>query len=333
MDGPTLVTGATGFIGAELAKTLLARGERVRVIVRSATGLEAVGLAARPGLEVVVGDLLDAGAVARALAGVRRVHHVAGLVSTRRRDERRVWRANHDATLTLLAGVEQAEVERVVYLASIFALGGGRDRRPVAEDVEWDLEDLDVAYVQAKRKAELHVLALRDKGLPVVLVYPCFCYGPGDVRGSSSRLVEAHLSGLLRVAMPGGQNAMDVRDAAVALDRAMRRGRVGERYIVGGENLTYRELGTRLARISGLSPPALTLPAGLAALAGRAAERLFAEPLVDEGAALLAGRFWYYDDSKARRELGHESRPVEETLEDSVAWIRRHRPRRRRPSG
>ncbi len=327
MSEPTLVTGATGFIGSHLARRLVERGERVRLLVRDPERLAAVGLAAGDAVEVARGDLLEPAAVEAALAGVRRVYHVAGLVSTDRRDRERVHRVNHDATVALFDAIRRAgTVERTVYLASIFALGGSEDGRPVDEEVEWNLAGLGVDYVEAKRLAEVHALRCRDQGMPLVFVYPCFCYGPGDVYRSSSRLIDTHLAGLLVVSLPGGQNAMDVRDAAEGLVLGMDRGRLGERYIVGGSNVTYAELGRTLARITGRRPPApVGLPPSLLGLSGWLAERTLRDPPLDAASARLASRTWYYDDRKARRELGHRSRPLEETLRDAVRWIRERR--------
>ena len=322
MDDLTLVTGATGFIGSHLVRALLARGEGVRVLVRGGPErLAPVGLGDEPDLDVAVGDLLDPSTLAPALEGVRRVYHVAGLVTTSRKERDRVHRLNVDATVNLFDAIRRAAVERTVYLASIFALGGGAGGRPADETVAYDLEDLDVDYVRAKRRAELHALRCRDEGMPLVFVYPTFCYGPGDVNRSSSKLIDMHLSGLLMASFRGGQNVMDVRDAARGLVLGMDAGRVGEQYLVGGENLSYERIGAILSSITGRPRPRLAIPAGPARLAGRLAERFLKTPPVDEGSILLASRYWYYDDSKARRELGHSSRPAEQALRDAVEWI------------
>lgn len=324
MSDLILVTGATGFIGAHLVAQLAARGDRVRLLVRSPDRLVRVGLAATDLVEVARGDLVEPASVRAALTGVSRVYHVAGLVSTDRRDRELVHRVNHDATVSLFEEIRRSSsVERTVYLASIFALGGSEGERPVDEEVDWNLADLRVPYVEAKRRAELFALRCRDDGMPLVFVYPCFCYGPGDVNRSSSRLIEMHLAGLLLASLPGGQNAMDVRDAAAGLVLGMDRGRLGERYIVGGVNATYAELGRVLAGVTGRRPPSrLRVPPALLRLAGRVAERALRDPPVDAASALLAERRWFYDDRKARRELGYDSRPLEETFRDAVEWLR-----------
>jgi dihydroflavonol-4-reductase len=318
-SGPILVTGATGFIGAHVVQHLLDRRERVRVLVRTPARLADVGLAGAPGLEVARGDLLDPPSVRAAVAGCDRVMHIAGYISTDRRERAQLHALNYDATLHLFDACAAARVSRVLYLASIFALGGGK---PVAvrEDVSYDLDTLRIDYFEAKRNAEVAAYRYRDRGLPLVFAYPGFCYGPGDVYDSSSRPVQQFLRRNLPAYVAGGQCALDVRDAAAGLCVALERGRVGEKYLLGGENRTYGEIFAMLAELTGLPPPRLALPRWLAERAGRWLERLHPEPPLDEQAAAIAGRYWWYDDRKARRELGYTTRPLRQTLEAAVRW-------------
>ena len=317
----TLITGASGFIGSHVARQLLQGGERVRLLVRSPERLADVGIAeGAGGLEVVRGDLLDPATIEPALRGVSRVHHIAGTISLRERDRQLMRQVNVTATANLLDAIAAGgEVERIVYLASIFALGGGGPE-PVREDTSWTLGGLDVPYVQAKREAELMVREHARRGLPVVFAYPCFCYGPGDVYESSSDL----LAGFLRASLPayinGGHNAMDVRDAAAGLILAMEHGEVGRRYLLGGENITFEQLFGLLTYITGRAGPRVKLAPSLARLAGRAGDRLLREPRLTSQMALMSERHWYYDDTRARQELGHTSRPLEQTMRGAVDW-------------
>lgn len=316
----TLVTGATGFIGSHVVTQLLERGEPVRVLVRNPAKLGDVGLGSdTPGLEVAVGDLLEPHTLPAALEGVTHVHHIAGVISTDRRDAQKMFDLNLATTRNLFDAVERAEVEKVVYLASIFALSGG-EPTPASEESPWLQNGLRVPYVQAKREAELHVRGLAERGAPIVFVYPCFCYGPGDVYNSSSELLVGFLEGKIPAYVNGGHNAMDVRDAAHGLLLGMERGKPGERYIVGGENVSFEQLFALLARITGRRAPRIKLPPALARVAGRIAERVMKNPPLTEQIALMTERHWYYDDGKARRNLGYESRPLEQTMRDAVAW-------------
>jgi dihydroflavonol-4-reductase len=317
----TLVTGATGFIGSWVARQMLEQGERVRVLVRTPSRLADVGIdTTHPQLEVVRGDLLDPATIAPALDGVSRVHHIAGFISTNPRDARRVRDLNVTTTRNLFAACREAGTERIVYLASIFALAGG-DGHPATEDSPWLLAGLPVDYVQAKREAEMYARREAANGLPLVFAYPCFCYGPGDVYVSSSELVVSFLRNRLPFAVDGGHNALDVRDAAAGLRAAMERGRIGERYILGGENVTFQHSIQSLARITGRRAPRVRMPGSVVRAAGRIAQRVMREPPLTEQSALMMLRHWYYDDTKARTELGHRSRPLEETLRDAVAWF------------
>ncbi len=320
MSSLTLVTGATGFIGSQLVQQLLERGERVRVLVRTPEKLRQVGLDPEAdGLDVASGDLLEPVTIAQALEGVERVHHIAGWITTRRGNRKRLDDLNVTTTENLFGACANSDVDRIVYLASIFALAGGGPT-PVNEDAPWDLDSLAVDYVQSKRVAELNARAWAERGLPLVFVYPCFCYGPNDVYDSSSELIVSFLKRRLPLAPAGGQNAMDVRDAATGLILGMERGKIGERYLVGGENTTYVDMLQILGRITQRRAPRRKLPPTLARVSGRLAERVSKDPPLDEQGALLTERFWWYDDSKARRELGYASRPLEETLREAVAW-------------
>lgn len=315
------MTGASGFIGSHVTRLLLERGEQVRVLVRSPERLADVGIdAGAPGLEVCTGDLLDPATVAPALRGVARVHHIAGSISLRERDRQRMRDVNVTATINLLgaaAGCE--ELERIVYLASIFALGGG-DGTPAREDAEWRLSGLDVPYVQAKREAELIVRGHASRGMPIVFAYPCFCYGPGDVYESSSDLLAGFLRGSLPAYINGGHNAMDVRDAAAGLLLAMEHGTTGERYLLGGENITFEQLFGLLTYITGRHGPRVKLAPALARAVAIAADRVARDPPLTLQMALMSQRRWYYDDGRARAELGYTSRPLEQTLRDAVEW-------------
>lgn len=317
----TLVTGATGFIGSHVATQMIERGDRVRLLVRDPRKLADVGVDAEArGVEVAVGDLLDPPTIGPALDGVDRVMHIAGSISLGRGDREKMWAANVETTRNLFTAARELPIERIVYLASIFALAGG-GRLAATEESPWLLDGFPVHYVQAKREAELFARDCTAAGMPIVFAYPTFCYGPGDVYESSSELVLGFLRGRIPAYVNGGHNAIDVRDAATGLIAAMERGRIGERYLIGGQNLSFEQMFELLARITGRHAPRVKLPAGTARAVGRVADRLAPNLPLTEQIALMSSRHWYYDDAKARRELGHTARPLEQTLRDAVEWF------------
>lgn len=174
--------------------------------------------------------------------------------------------------------------------------------------------------MQAKREAELMVAEHARRGMPIVFAYPCFCYGPGDLYESSSDLLAGFLRGTLPAYINGGHNAMDVRDAATGLILAMERGEVGEQYLLGAENVTFEQLFGLLTYITGRPGPRVKLAPAIARALARASERVLAEPPLTRQMALMSERHWYYDDARARSELGYSSRPLERTLRDAVDW-------------
>ena len=314
----TLVTGGTGFIGSALVRLLLKRGQEVRIPTRHP---DRGPFAGEPGVEQIQCDLTEPAACERALEGCSQAYHLAGWISTRRADRDAVRRANVDTTRHLLAAIAKLEPERVVYLASIFALGGGT-QHPVHESTPYNLEHSRIPYFRAKRDAELLVAAAIRRGAPIVSAYPTACLGAGDERESSSGIVLEYLRQAARVWVRGGMNVVHVEDAARGLVLAMDRGETGRQYLLGGDDVSWRELHGRAARIAGVPPPRIPIPRHVMRAIGLLGERWPDIMPVDRGGAELFTQYWYYDDSRARAELGYESRPLDETLRESVAWYR-----------
>ncbi len=308
-----LVTGATGFLGAHLVRTLEAHGHDVVPFAR------ALG-----------GDVLDAAKVAPAARGCECVMHCAGRVSRRLGDAEELYRVHVQGTRTVVAACEAAGVRRFV-LASTSGtvavsedpdhLGTERDPPPVGLTGRWP-------YYRAKLYAERAALERSRPGFEVVSVNPSLLLGPGDERGSSTEDVRRLLEGKIPIVPPGGLSFVDVRDAAEAMRLAMDRGRPGERYLVGACNLTVRELFERVARVAGVRAPWMPAPRSRPlVLAGarwleRLAERAGVDAPVDPVAAEMAACFWYVDASKAREELGWKARDPGATLHDTVADLR-----------
>ncbi|MCA9771401.1 MAG: NAD-dependent epimerase/dehydratase family protein, partial [Myxococcales bacterium] len=310
-----------GFIGSNLVRALQGRGEDVVITVRpTSSNVNLEGLDVRQ----VECDLTDYAQTLRALKGVDRVYHLAGFISVREEDRQRVFDVNHEATVNLLGACKEVGVERVVYLASIFALGAGEGDESADEDVEYTLDWYPVHYFQAKRLAELHARRMADEGLPIVFVYPTFCFGPGDVYLSSSEMIVEFMRGRVPAYVASGIDMLDVRDAAEGLILGMEKGKLGERYLITGYHVPYKELFERLSTLTGRPAPRARIPKWALVPMARLAERFSKRPPLTVQAALLMKRSWYYRGDKARRELGFRNRPLDETLRDAVAWFREH---------
>lgn len=311
------MTGGTGFIGSHVARALAARGDELRLLLRRDARTEHL---ADLEYERVTGDITDRRAVRRAVKGVDRVFHVAGTTSLRVRDHDRVFAVNLGGTINLLEAALDAGVERVVHTSSVAAIGPAPPGGTADESQPFTAGELGIAYVNSKHEAEVEALRFAARGLDVVCVNPTFVLGPDAPTASSMGLVRRFLMRQIPVYTDGGLNVVDVRDVAAGHLLADSKGRSGERYILAGRNFTLQRLFADLARISGASPPALRLPAPLA-IGGVEMARRLGIPLPVSREEVRSGTLWWtYRSSKAKKELGFEPRPHEETLEDAVRW-------------
>ena len=315
--GKTLLTGATGFIGSHLARALLERGDDLRVAVRGDRKRE-MDLDA----EQVKCDVLDRRAVRRAMKGVDRVFHAAGVTSVRPEDAERMFEVNVKGTRTVLEEALRAGVERAVYTSSAAALGPAPPGGAADETQLFTAGHLGIPYVNSVHEAEVEAVRLAAMGLPLVCVNPAVAFGPGDVHVTSTRLVRSFLLGRVPAYADGGVNVVDVRDVAAGHLLADEHGKVGERYILGGRNFTFDRLFADLGRLSGVAPP-LKVPRGIAAAAASVL-RIGPGRTLSPQEVRAASQFWTYRSSKATRELGWKARSHEETLEATVGWYMEH---------
>jgi dihydroflavonol-4-reductase len=319
-----LVTGANGFIGSYIVRSLLRHGYPARAFVRNNADLRNLSSL---NIEIVRGDLVKANTVVDAAAGCRAIIHAAGWINTHPLNSWRVWEVNFVGTANVLTAAQVAGVDKVIYTASIFALGVGADGQPADESVTDNLSHLKFPYVSARRAAEAKSAALLDSGLPLVRVYPTYCIGPGihDLSASPYRQLVAFLRGWMPFYSPGGLNLADVRDVAEAHVLALEHGGVGQKYLVGGENVAFRDLLTRLAKAANVRRVALPVPNAVILASGWLMQWFSRKPLMDAATARLMRYRWYYDSTKAMSELAYSPRPLDETLRDTVAWLRENR--------
>ena len=322
----TLVTGATGFVGSAIARALLARGQRVRVLVRRASDRRNL-----EGLDVELrqGDLEDPESLERAVEGCRALFHAAADYRLWVPDPDVMYARNVEGTRALMRAALKHGLERVVYTSSVAVLGLLPGGEPADEDTPSSLEEMIGPYKRSKFLAEAVVRDMvRDDGLPAVIVNPSAPVGPRDIKPTpTGRMVLDAATNKMPAYVDTGLNVVHVDDVAEGHALALERGAIGERYILGGENMSLRRILAEVARIAGTREPRVRLaPAVLAPVAWGAeawARRFGGEPRVTRDALRMSRKRMYFKSDKARRELGYAARVATAALEDAVAWFRR----------
>jgi dihydroflavonol-4-reductase len=312
----TLVTGSTGLVGSHVTRLLLARGDRVRALVRPGARVDDL-----EGFELAPGDLLDRASVRRALRGVERVFHVAGLTSLRASADT-LFAVNVEGARIVLEEALRAGVARVVHTSSVAAVGPAPRGSTADERQVFRAGRYGLPYVNAKREAEMVAMELATRGLPVVIVNPAHVFGAGDHHRSSTELVRRFLRGQIPAYVDGALNVVDADDVARGHLLADERGTVGERYILGNRNFTLDRLFADLGRLSGVEPPALKLPLQAALAMARAAELAPGRPPVTVVEVRAASLWWAFRSTKAKRELGWRPAHHEDTLQTTIDWYR-----------
>jgi dihydroflavonol-4-reductase len=321
-----LVTGATGFVGANVARLLVADGYRVRVLARPASSLRALeGCPA----EVLRGDILQPDAVARAIKGCARVFHVAADYRLWARDPGEIYRNNVDGTRTVLEACARAGIERVIYTSSVGTLGLPRGGAPGTETTPVTLDDMIGHYKRSKFLAERIAEEYAARGVPVVIVNPSNPIGPWEVKPTpTGQVILDYLLGRMFGTLDTGLNLVHVTDVARGHLLAARLGRVGEKYILGAENHSLAGIFQLLERITGIRAPRLRVPYALAYLAAQVNEGLARitgrPPRVPLAGVRMARTPMYFSAEKAVRELGLPQTPVEQALRDAVDWFVDH---------
>jgi len=319
-----LVTGATGFIGSAVARQVLARGERVRVLARKGgdrRNLE--GLA----VEIVEGDLRDPDSRTAATRDISALYHVAADYRLWVRDEAAMYATNVDATVDLLRRAVDGGAKRVVYTSSVATLGLNPDGTPSNEETPVTLAEMVGPYKRSKYLAEEAVRKLTGEGLPIVVVNPTAPVGPRDVKPTpTGRTVLEAAAGRMPAFVDTGLNLAHVDDVAAGHVLAHDKGAIGERYILGGEDMTLQQILQRVAAITGGKAPTIRLPIPvvlpIAYIAEAWARLTGREPLATVDGVKLARKMMFFSWDKAARELGYRARPVDEALRDAIAWFK-----------
>jgi dihydroflavonol-4-reductase len=323
----TLVTGATGFVGSHVARQLVGAGHTVRVLVRRESNLQSIaGLAG----ERVDGDLRDTASVERAMQGVRQVFHVAADYRLWAKNPAEIYESNVEGTRRILAAAVRQGVQRIVYTSTVATIAvpdlDHADGKTLPnEDTQASLDQMIGHYKRSKFLAEREAIKAAAAGAPVVIVNPTTPVGPGDWKPTpTGRIIVDFLNGKMPAYVDTGLNVADVEDVAAGHLLAAERGSVGERYILGGRNMTLKQILDALSAITGRPAPRVRLPHAVALAAGYADE-LFSrcvgrEPHIPvEGVKMSRHRMFVASD-KAEKELGYRAGPVEGALERAVRW-------------
>jgi dihydroflavonol-4-reductase len=325
LEQPVLVTGASGFVGAAVLRALLTQGRRVRALLRPTSDRRNLdGL----DVDIRVGALEDSDSLDAALAGCGALYHVAADYRLWVRDPDAMFAANVEGTRALMHAALAAGVSRIVYTSSVATLGWTRDGTPADEETPSTLDDMIGPYKQSKFLAERTVRALvQERGLPAVIVNPSTPIGPRDVKPTpTGRMIIEAASGRMPAFVDTGLNLVHVDDVATGHLQAERQGRIGERYILGGEDMSLATILARIAILTGRRPPTRRVPIAAVwpiAMAAEGFGRLTGrEPFVTLDGLRMARHKMFFSSAKARRELGYDPRPADAGLADAIAWFR-----------
>ena len=319
-----LVTGASGFIGANVARSFLEHGYQVRALVRKESNTLALQ---GTSIELAYGDLLDRDSVAQALEGCQALVHCAALYKFWARDPAPIYEANVGGTRLVLEEAMKAKVEKCVYTSTVSTIHAPADR-PGTED-DWPTEEEMIGhYKRSKHRAEVEARRFGDEGLPVVVVNPTAPVGPWDVKPTpTGRIVLDFIRRRVPACVDTGMNVVDVEDVAQGHVLALEKGVPGERYILGNVNLTLRQMFGMLQDVSGVPAPRWNLPMWVAVGAAYLdnfieSSLMRREPAIPLEGVNVARKPVYVKCDKAAQELGMPQRPVEKAFEKAVGWFR-----------
>ena len=320
----TLITGATGLVGSAVARKLIAEGFPLRALARSnSPRFHLEGL----DLEFVVGDIRDAESIRRAMAGVRYVFHVAADYRLWARDPSEIFAANVEGTRIVMEEAKRAGVERIVYTSSVATLGLRADGSPADETVPLSVEQGIGQYKRSKIAAERLVEAMvANDALPAVIVNPSTPIGPRDVKPTpTGRIIVETARGRVPGFLDTGLNLVHVDDVAEGHLAALKRGVIGERYILGGENVLLADMLAEISHMVGRRPPRLRLPHAVVIPVAYVAEATAwltgRDPFTTRDGIRMAEHHMFFTAAKAERDLGFRARPYREALADAVQWF------------
>ncbi|MDJ0679651.1 MAG: NAD-dependent epimerase/dehydratase family protein [Xenococcaceae cyanobacterium MO_167.B52] len=318
------VTGSTGFVGANLVRLLLQQGYKVRVLVRPSSRLSNIESL---NLEVVIGDLNDPN-LSQSMRGCQALFHVAAHYSLWQCDKKLLHRNNVLGTRNILACAFEAGIERTVYTSSVAAIGVGKNGIPVNETHQSPVEKLVGNYKKSKYYAEQEAIKAIKLGQNIVIVNPSTPVGGWDIKPTpTGEIILRFLKRQMPFYVNTGLNLIDVKDVAWGHLLALEKGRTGDRYILGNQNLSLKEILDKLSAITGLAAPHYTIPYFIPYAVAWIEEKILAplgrKPTIAIDGVKMARQKMYYDATKAIRDLGLPQSSVDRALEKSVSWFQR----------
>ena len=331
MTKKIVVTGGTGFIGSRLVNRLAANGENVHALVRASSDLAPLQ-ECLDRITLVYGDVTDLSSLFSAFEGAEEVYHCAGITYMGDRKNPLLQRINVDGTSHVLEACRKAGVRRVVHVSSITAVGISGPNRKFDEESPWNFDMIDLEYARTKHAAEKLVAAEVRKGMDCVIVVPAFVFGAGDINFNAGRIIKDVYKRKMPFYPMGGICVVDVEIVVDCLVTAMKKGRKGERYIVGGDNVSYRDLTQTIMQVTGVHQRALPMPMWGAHVISFflkfstfSKERHKISKLFNMTMFNVASRFLYFDSSKAQRELGMRYEPFEQSIRRTFEFYRERR--------
>ena len=321
----TLITGANGFVGSAVVRQLLEEGHEVRALVRKNSDRQNL---LRLKVAIVEGDLTDSASLKQAVSGCQSLFHVAADYRLWVPDPGIMYKTNVEGTRNLLRQAAAAGVNKIIYTSSVATLGINKNKAPADEDTPVTIEDMVGHYKRSKFLAEQAVWELiENEKLPVTIVNPSTPIGPRDIKPTpTGRIIVDTLRKKMPAYVDTGLNIAHVDDVAKGHLLAFEKGQVGERYILGGENMSLKDILDTISSIAGLPSPGFKLPHDFIYPVAWVAERWAIiskkEPLVTVDGVKMAKKFMYFSSNKAKRLLGYESRPARLAIEDAISWFK-----------
>jgi len=319
-----LITGANGFLGSWLTRTLIKDGHRVQALVRKGSDLSELN---DVDCEFCYGDVTDPSSLFSTFQGIEAVFHLAGVIEYKKTARSRMEKVNVEGTQNVIDAIVKCNVSKLVHLSSVVAVGAGFSKHEILnENSPYNLSHLDLGYFETKRKAEELVLsAFQKKLIDTVILNPSTIYGSGDAKkGSRSTQIKV-AQGRFPFYTNGGVNVVAVEDVIQGVISAWKKGRAGERYILASENISIKNLFQLIAKEAGVSAPKILLPNFALHAIGTVGD-LLGSMGIDKGIsrenAWTATLFHWFDSSKAQRELDFKPRPAEYAIAQSVRWMK-----------